>query len=129
MLKNLELYNDKKSRKQIIDQFYSGLNQENIHEAVTSLEERKHKDFPHGAVYFQDDLSTEKQNDLSLSKLDGLFIINEDDTQKGAVIPLQIIVQFLASNREQIAQEKALSLIQIENIIDRLELTLKSEEL
>ncbi|WP_259340532.1 hypothetical protein [Mammaliicoccus sciuri] len=39
------------------------------------------------------------------------------------------IVQYLATNRERIAQEKSLSLIQLENIIDRLELTLKSEDL
>lgn len=129
MLNNLKLYNDEKDSKQIIKQFYNGLNQENFHEAVTSLEERKHKAFPHGAVYFQNDLPTEKQNDLNLSKSDGLFIIDNDGTQEAAIIPLQVIVQFLASNREQIAEDKALSLIQLENIIDRLELTLKSEEL
>ncbi|MBO3062184.1 MULTISPECIES: hypothetical protein [Mammaliicoccus] len=129
MLSNLKLYNDKKDRKQIIKQFYNGLNQENFHEAVTSLEERKHKVFPHGAVYFKNDLPTEKQNELNLSKSDGLFIIDNDGTQEAAIIPLQVIVQFLASNREQIAKDKALSLIQLENIIDRLELTLKSEEL
>ena len=88
VLNNLKLYNDKKDRKQLINQFYSGLNQENIHEAVASLEERKHKAFPHGAVYFQNDLTAEKQSELNLSKSDGLFIIDENGTQEAAIIPL-----------------------------------------
>ncbi len=40
MLTNLKLFNDNDNRTQIINQFYTGLNQENIHDAVISLEER-----------------------------------------------------------------------------------------
>ncbi|ARB41551.1 hypothetical protein BUZ94_01290 [Mammaliicoccus sciuri] len=94
-----------------------------------ALEERKHQDFPHGSVYFKNDLSKAKQDELNLNESDGLFIIEENGTQKGSIIPLHDIVQYLATNRERIAQEKSLSLIQLENIIDRLELTLKSEDL
>jgi hypothetical protein len=129
VLTNVTLINDKKSRKNIINKFYKGLNQESIHEAVISLEERKHQNFEHGEVYFQGDLSSEEQQDLNLSKSDGLFIINEDNKKCGAIVPLQLIVQYLASNQEAIAKEKGLSIIQLENIIDRLELTLKSEGL
>nr|WP_263312928.1 hypothetical protein [Mammaliicoccus sp. Marseille-Q6498] len=129
MLENVTLVDDKKSRKQIVNQFYKGLNHETIHDAVTSLEERKHKSFAHGAVYFQNDLTKEEQEKLNLSKSDGLFIIEDDKGKSGAVVSLQIIVQYLASNRETITTEKELSLIQLENIIDRLELTLKSEDL
>ena len=68
-----------KKSKNIINKFYKGLNQESIHEAVISLEERKHQNFEHGEVYFQGDLSSEEQQDLNLSKSDGLFIINEDN--------------------------------------------------
>lgn len=129
MLTNLKLFDDHDNRTQIINQFYNGLNQENIHDAVIALEERKHQDFPHGSVYFKNDLSKAKQDELNLNESDGLFIIEENGTQKGSVIPLHDIVQYLATNRERIAQEKSLSLIQLENIIDRLELTLKSEDL
>ncbi|MEB6339257.1 MULTISPECIES: hypothetical protein [Mammaliicoccus] len=129
MLTNLKLFDDHDNRTQIINQFYNGLNQENIHDAVIALEERKHQDFPHGSVYFKNDLSKAKQDELNLNESDGLFIIEENGTQKGSIIPLHDIVQYLATNRERIAQEKSLSLIQLENIIDRLELTLKSEDL
>ncbi|WP_204257982.1 hypothetical protein [Mammaliicoccus sciuri] len=129
MLTNLKLFDDHDNRTQIINQFYNGLNQENIHDAVIALEERKHQDFPHGSVYFKNDLSKDKQDELNLNESDGLFIIEENGTQKGSIIPLHDIVQYLATNRERIAQEKSLSLIQLENIIDRLELTLKSEDL
>lgn len=129
MLTNLILFDDHDNRTQIINQFYNGLNQENIHDAVIALEERKHQDFPHGSVYFKNDLSKAKQDELNLNESDGLFIIEENGTQKGSIIPLHDIVQYLATNRERIAQEKSLSLIQLENIIDRLELTLKSEDL
>ena len=40
MLTNLKLFNDNDNRTQIINQFYTGLNQENIHDAVISLEEK-----------------------------------------------------------------------------------------
>lgn len=129
MLTNLKLFDDHDNRTQIINQFYNGLNQQNIHDAVIALEERKHQDFPHGSVYFKNDLSKAKQDELNLNESDGLFIIEENGTQKGSIIPLHDIVQYLATNRERIAQEKSLSLIQLENIIDRLELTLKSEDL
>lgn len=129
MLTNLKLFDDHDNRTQIINQFYNGLNQENIHDALIALEERKHQDFPHGSVYFKNDLSKAKQDELNLNESDGLFIIEENGTQKGSIIPLHDIVQYLATNRERIAQEKSLSLIQLENIIDRLELTLKSEDL
>lgn len=129
MLTNFKLYNDKKNRKLIVNQFYSNLNHENIHDAVISLEERKHQAFPQGEVYFQNDLPEELQNELKLSKSDGLFIIKEDNIQKGAVIPLQLIVQYLVANRTRIVEEKELSVIQLENIIDRLELTLQTESL
>ncbi|MCJ0951887.1 hypothetical protein [Mammaliicoccus sciuri] len=129
MLTNLKLFDDHDNRTQIINQFYNGLNQENIHDAVIALEERKHQDFPHGSVYFKNDLSKAKQDELNLNESDGLFIIEENGTEKGSIIPLHDIVQYLATNRERIAQEKSLSLIQLENIIDRLELTLKSEDL
>ncbi|MCE5041450.1 hypothetical protein KJC03_10065 [Mammaliicoccus sciuri] len=129
MLTNLKLFDDHDNRTQIINQFYNGLNQVNIHDAVIALEERKHQDFPHGSVYFKNDLSKAKQDELNLNESDGLFIIEENGTQKGSIIPLHDIVQYLATNRERIAQEKSLSLIQLENIIDRLELTLKSEDL
>lgn len=129
MLTNLKLFDDHDNRTRIINQFYNGLNQENIHDAVIALEERKHQDFPHGSVYFKNDLSKDKQDELNLNESDGLFIIEENGTQKGSIIPLHDIVQYLATNRERIAQEKSLSLIQLENIIDRLELTLKSEDL
>ncbi|MEB6302157.1 hypothetical protein ACW7DJ_02575 [Mammaliicoccus sciuri] len=129
MLTNLKLFDDHDNRTQIINQFYNGLNQQNIHDAVIALEERKHQDFPHGSVYFKNDLTNAKQDELNLNESDGLFIIEENGTQKGSIIPLHDIVQYLATNRERIAQEKSLSLIQLENIIDRLELTLKSEDL
>ncbi|MEB6214638.1 hypothetical protein MXL65_05200 [Mammaliicoccus sciuri] len=129
MLTNLKLFDDHDNRTQIINQFYNGLNQENIHDAVIALEERKHQDFPHGSVYFKNDLSKAKQDELNLNESDGLFIIEENGTEKGSIIPLHDIVQYLATNRERIAREKSLSLIQLENIIDRLELTLKSEDL
>ncbi len=129
MLTNLKLFDDHDNRTQIINQFYNGLNQQNIHDAVIALEERKHQDFSHGSVYFKNDLTNAKQDELNLNESDGLFIIEENGTQKGSVIPLHDIVQYLATNRERIAQEKSLSLIQLENIIDRLELTLKSEDL
>src|SRR5699024_12654121 len=109
--------------------FYKGLKQESNHEDVISLEERKRLNSEHGEVYLQGDLSSEEQQDINLSKSDGLFIINEDNKKCGAIVPLQLIVQYLASNQEVIAKEKGLSIIQLENIIDRLELTLKSEGL
>lgn len=129
MLTNLKIFNDSVNRKQIINQFYNGLNQDNIHDAVISLEERKHQEFPHGSVYFKNDLSKAKQDAYDINESDGLFIIEENELQKGSVIPLHDIVQYLATNRERIVKEKKLSLIQLENIIDRLELTLKSEDL
>lgn len=126
---NLKLTEDPAQQKEIINAFYKGLSDESIHDAVTCLEERKKGLFSHGEVYFKNDLTTEEQETLKLDKSEGLFILNMDEEPIGTITSLQLIVQYLVANRETIVAEKNLSHIQLENIIDRLELTLKSEHL
>ncbi|GGI40533.1 hypothetical protein [Mammaliicoccus stepanovicii] len=128
MLQNIKIVNGKEEQEQIIYQFYKGLNHETFHDAVLSLEERTHMKFSHGEVYFQNDLNKEDSKQFSLSQSDGLFVLNDSNVQKGAIIPLQLIVQYLVSNRDSISKQNDLNLIQLENIIDRLELTLKTNE-